>query len=311
MTNTAAQALHPLVLDVDGSVGPLDDETRLPLKDWQEGVRFGCTLNRYAAFRAEVEKRLPADWGTALMGSGDFHHLSWLLIEHRIALRGHTPANPLRVIVLDNHPDNMRFLWGVHCGSWVRRVAMHPAVSHVTVAGITSSDIGAGHAWENYKEPLRAGKLSYWSCGVNTDWAQRAGFGKAFRSFDNVSALSSELAQTLQAAPQPTYLSIDKDVFSPDVVRTNWDQGRMREEDAAQIIAALRGQIAGSDITGDISAWRYATWWKRLLSAGDGQDTQIPEMQLATSQIGQHALNERLVEQLARCHIAPIGSAQA
>lgn len=286
---------RPVVLDVDGSVGPLPGELRLPLAHWQEAVRFGCGLGTFARFRAELLAQLPAAHSTVLMGSGDFHHLSWPLIE-RSAARGR-----LRVVVLDNHPDNMRFPWGVHCGSWVRRVALHPAVSHVHVAGITSQDIGRAHAWENYLTPLRAGKLTYWSCGVDTAWARRVGAQQAFRSFGSVAELAQALARLLHDQPEPTYLSIDKDVFAPEVVRTNWDQGRMREEEAMHIIDALRGQLAGSDITGDVSSWRYATWWKRWMSAGDGQDTAIGAATLADWQAGQHALNLRLVEQLRTC----------
>ena len=285
---------RPVVLDVDGSVGPLPGELRLPLAHWQEAVRFGCGLATFARFRAELLDKLPAEHGTVLMGSGDFHHLSWPLIE-RCAAR---QQSPLRVVVLDNHPDNMRFPWGVHCGSWVRRVALHPAVSHVHVAGITSQDIARAHAWENYLAPLRAGKLTYWSCGVDTAWARRVGAAQAFHSFASVAELAQALAQRLREQPEPTYLSIDKDVFAPEVVRTNWDQGRMREDEALAIIGALRGQLVGSDITGDVSSWRYATWWKRLMSAGDGQDTQIGAATLAEWQAGQHALNLRLVERL-------------
>ncbi len=298
MERTELSAGRPVVLDVDGSVGPLPGELRLPLQPWQEAVRFGCGLARFARFRAALQQQLPQRHGTVLMGSGDFHHLSWPLIERCIGQQGFTRARPLRVVVLDNHPDNMRFPWGVHCGSWVRRVALHPAVAHVHVAGITSGDIGRAHAWENYLTPLRAGKLTYWSAGVDTAWARRVGAAQAFRSFASVGELTQALAAMLRAQPQATYLSIDKDVFAPEVVRTNWDQGRMREAEAAQLIDALRGQIVGSDITGDVSSWRYATWWKRLLSAGDGQDTQIDAATLADWQAGQHALNARLVARI-------------
>lgn len=300
MERTELSAGRPVVLDVDGSVGRLSGELRLPLQQWQEAVRFGCGLARFAQFRAAMDKALPRQHGTVLMGSGDFHHLSWPLIERCIAQQGFSSARPLRVLVLDNHPDNMRFPWGVHCGSWVRRVALHPAVAQVHVAGITSQDIGRQHAWENYLTPLRAGKLTYWSCGVDTGWARRVGAAQAFRSFASVAELTQALAAMLRAQPAPTYLSIDKDVFAPEVVRTNWDQGRMREDEAAHIIKALHGQIVASDITGDVSSWRYATWWKRLLSAGDGQDTQIAAATLAAWQAGQHALNARLVARIQR-----------
>lgn len=285
---------RPVVLDLDGSVGPLPGELRLPLSHWQEAVRFGCGLRRFAQFRAALQAALPQQHGTVLMGSGDFHHLSWPLIERCIARQ----QAPLRVVVLDNHPDNMRFPWGVHCGSWVRRVALHPGVAHVHVAGITSQDIGRKHAWENYLAPLRKAKLTYWSCGVDTAWARRLGLRRAFNGFASVAELTQALATMLRDQPQPTYLSIDKDVFAPEVVRTNWDQGRMQEAETLAIIEALRGQVVGSDITGDVSSWRYATWWKRLLSVGDGQDTKIDAATLAHWQAGQHALNGRLVAQI-------------
>ncbi len=290
---------QPIVLDVDNSVGPLGNELRLSLLHWQERVRFGCGLATFKRFAAELQSQLPPQFGTTLMGSGDFHHLSWPLIEHCIAQHGFSAQRPLRVVVLDNHPDNMRFPWGVHCGSWVRRVAMHPAVSHVHVAGITSQDIGSGHAWENYLTPLRAGKLSYWSSGVDTRWSARVGASAGFKNFSSVSELSAALAQMLNAQNQPPYLSIDKDVFAADVVRTNWDQGQMQESEAMALIDALRGQIRGSDITGDVSSWQYATWWKRLMSAGDGQDTQIDASTLSAWQAGQHGLNQRLVARIA------------
>ena len=289
---------QPVVLDIDDSVGPLADELRLSLQTWQEQVRFGCGLARFARFRAMLDTALPPRHGTVFMGSGDFHHLSWPLIERCIARQGFTAGRRLRVVVLDNHPDNMRFPWGVHCGSWVRRVALHPAVSHVHVAGITSGDIGRKHAWENYLAPLRAGKLTYWSCGVEIGWARRVGAAKAFRSFGSVAELSQALVRMLSEQPQPSYLSIDKDVFAPEVVRTNWDQGRMRGEEAECIIEALRGQIVGSDVTGDVSSWRYSTWWKRLMSEGDGQDTEIDATTLAQWQAGQHAFNQGLLRMI-------------
>jgi hypothetical protein len=291
---------HPVVLDIDRSIGGLAGERRFDLADWQEAVRFGCRLPRMRAFSQALDAQLPpADaHGTVFFGSGDFHHLSWPLIERTVRRGGYSAARPLRVVVLDNHPDNMRFPLGVHCGSWVRRVALMPGVSHVFVAGITSADIGGGHAWENYLRPLATGKLSYWSCGVDTGWGRRLGLGRAFRNFDDLASLTAALQQTLAADPQPTYLSIDKDALSPEVVRTNWDQGRMSEAQAFAIVASLHGQVVGSDVTGEVSSYRYDTAWKRWLSAGDGQDTVIDAATLHQWQQGQSAFNQRLLPAL-------------
>ena len=290
----------PVVLDIDRSVGSLPGERRLDLADWQEGLRFGCGLPRLRRFAGLLDARLPAAdaHGTVFFGSGDFHHLSWPLIVRRIRAGGFDATRQMRVVVLDNHPDNMRFPFGVHCGSWVRRVALLPEVSHVHVAGITSGDIGAGHAWENYLRPLAAGKLTYWSCGVDTGWGRRLCLGRAFRSFDTVADLSAALCELLARERRPTYFSIDKDALSPDVVRTNWDQGRLTEAHAFGIAATLRGQIVGSDVTGEVSSYRYTTAWKRWLSAGDGQDTVIEPATLQAWQQGQAGFNRRLLDAL-------------
>ncbi|MBX6316858.1 arginase family protein [Pigmentiphaga sp.] len=282
----------PLILDFDGACGPTEGAVVLPLQGWQEAVRFGCSLSTFRALWRELDAMLPAAHGPVLMGSGDFHHLSWPLIE-RLRDRG-----PFRVVVFDNHPDNMRYLFGIHCGSWVRRVAALPFVTHVHVIGITSSDVGWGHSWENYLRPLASGKLSYWCMNVDVGWARLLGLGHAVRSFDGPEAMMQAVSSALAASREPTYLSIDKDVFSPEVARTNWDQGILAESHLAQALEVLAGQLIGSDITGEVSLYQYRTWWKRWLSAADGQEAPSAG-RLAQWQAQQHALNARLIDLLS------------
>ncbi|TCV94069.1 hypothetical protein EC912_104266 [Luteibacter rhizovicinus] len=285
--------MRPVVLDIDGSVGPLARRIVLPLEEWQESLRFACSLGALRRFRETLDATLPADFGTVFTGSGDFHHLTWPLIE-RVPGR-----EPFQVVVFDNHPDNMRFPFGVHCGSWVRRVAMFPRVTHVHVVGITSGDIGRKHAWENYLAPLRARKLTYWSSGVDTGWAQRVGLGHGFRSFATSADLVAAFVDEQKGRSDATYLSIDKDVYDASVAMTNWDQGTLDEAGGEAMIDALRGRIVGSDVTGEISRYRYKSWWKRRLSAMDGQE-EVAEESLAAWQAQQHALNERLLLAIAR-----------
>ncbi|WP_370678534.1 hypothetical protein [Comamonas sp. GB3 AK4-5] len=288
----------PLVLDTDASVGPLPGEIRIPLSDdWREAVRFGCSQSTLQARMDGLEPLMPSfsGHGTVFMGSGDFHHLSLPLILRCL----HTQRQPVEIVVLDNHPDNMRFPWGVHCGSWVRHVALLPEVAHMHVIGITSNDLSLGHAWEHQLAALRAGKLTYWSCGVNTRWARYLGLGERFRSFSHTDALITAAAGQLAQSCHPVYLSIDKDVFAPDVVRTNWDQGQMREAHLEQLLPALRGRLVGSDVTGDVSTWQYRSAWKRWLSAADGQKTEREEAELPRWQARQHAFNLQLLDWLA------------
>ena len=43
-------------------------------------------------------------------------------------------------------------------------------------------------------------------------------------------------------------------VFAPDVVHTNWDQGRFGRAHVQRLLGALRGQVVASDITGEACA---------------------------------------------------------
>jgi hypothetical protein len=285
-------ANRPVVLDIDRSVGPLPNRLVLPLAHWQESIRFGCSLATMRRFGTMLDELLPAEYGTVFTGSGDFHHLTWPLIARLSA------ARPSQVVVLDNHPDNMRFPFGVHCGSWVRKVALLPQVSHVHVLGITSSDIGAGHAWENYLTPLRRGKLSYWSIGVDTGWSRRLGLAHAFHGYDTPAAMVDAFVETQRTQHAPSYLSIDKDAFAPEVAHTNWDQGQLRVPHALALIDSLRHGLLGSDINGEVSHYRYRSWWKRRLSAMDEQPA-IDTAQLAGWQAQQHALNLQLLDAIS------------
>jgi len=283
---------RPLVIDLDHSVGPLPNRLVLPMEHWQETLRFGCPVGAVRRLRRVLDDTLPAEHGPVFLGSGDFHHLSWPLIERAGA------AQPFQVVVLDNHPDNMRYAFGVHCGSWVRRVAMLPQVLHVHVVGITSADVGRAHAWENYLAPLRQGRLSYWCLGTDMAWPRWLGVEQAFHVFSEPDALVRAFCAMQRHVPAHTYLSIDKDVFAPEVARTNWDQGRLQLEHALALIDGLPGRLIGSDVTGEVSHYRYRSWLKRKLSALDAQPPVVAG-ELAAWQAQQHALNLRLLAAIA------------
>jgi hypothetical protein len=65
------------------------------------------------------------------------------------------------------------------------------------------------------------------------------------------------------------------------------------------VIAALRGRIVGSDITGEVSIHPYQTRWKRWLSALDAQPA-ISAAQLQTWQEEQAQVNRSLLAALAQ-----------
>lgn len=287
--------MRPLVLDLDGSVGALPGAIRLPFRDCHDGLRFACSMRRLRAFGLRLPAGLPAAHGSVFLGSGDFHHLSLPLIERAAARQ----RRALRVLVFDNHPDNMRFPFGVHCGSWVSRIAASPRIAQVDVVGITSGDIGLAHAWENRLLPLYRGKLRYWSLGVDTAWATRVGLAHAVRGFASVDALMAALLREIAGMDAPVYLSIDKDVLDPAEARSNWDQGRLRVSHLTAAIAALRGKVVASDVCGEVSHAHYPQAWKRLLAALDRQPAPDPAL-LPAWQSQQHAVNLRLWQALSQ-----------
>jgi len=136
---------RPIVLDFDGSVAPLDGTETIALRDHEENLRFACRL------RALRDLPQTGDAPLVFLGSGDFHHVTYALLAR---LR-----RSVEVVVVDNHPDNMRYPFGIHCGSWVSHVAKLPFVARVHVLGITSSDVEGAHVIENgngWREPIGA-----------------------------------------------------------------------------------------------------------------------------------------------------------
>ncbi|MDR0881120.1 MAG: hypothetical protein LBP55_01045 [Candidatus Adiutrix sp.] len=286
-------ARPPFILDLDGSVGQLaEDEIRRPLQAWQETLRFGCGLS--ALERFEERLNLPPDHGCLFLGSGDYHHLS-LLPLRQLSRAG----QKFDLVVCDNHPDNMRYPFGVHCGSWIRRAAQLAGVHHIHVLGITSGDIGWPHAWENNLAPLLAGRLTYWSIGQGAPWLKLLGHPGRSRCLatadDLLAAFTAE-----QTGAGKIYLSIDKDVFGEEVVKTNWDQGLFEKKHLRRLIGACAGRLVGADVTGEISAYAYQGLFKRLLTRWEDQAPPEPSL-MAARQRRQQDLN---LEIMALLHSA-------
>ncbi|MGZ4780058.1 MAG: arginase family protein, partial [Thermoanaerobaculia bacterium] len=207
-----------LILDFDGSAR-IEGADVAPLRERQEAIRFGCSMSTLRRLGADLEPHLRADPRVVVMGSGDYHHISYLLIERLQRLNA-----AIQVVVFDNHPDNMRYPFGIHCGSWVWHVSRLPFVTRVHVVGITSTDVERMHVLENHLAPLRSGRVVYWCVRRNLGALRMLGVHQS-RSFQSVPEMLEALRAGLGDAREPVYLSIDKDVLAHDVVQTNWDQG--------------------------------------------------------------------------------------
>lgn len=286
---------NPVILNFDNSVGTFNRALDIDLGEWQDTIRFSTKWTDFQRLENELQRRLPDDYGPIFLGSGDYHHVSQLLIKQR---HKRLENDKLTIIVIDNHPDNMRYPFGIHCGSWISHAAALPFVDHIHVVGITSGDISIRHAVENRLKPLISKKLTYWSTGVNVGWAALLGLKSAFQTFDNIDDMMSAFIGSIYKVGHAIYLSIDKDALSPRFIHTNWDQGEMETRHLTDLITNLGKKLIGCDITGEVSNYIYKNFWKRLMSQLDGQSI-VPENSLIKWQEEQHQLNSRLIEMLA------------
>lgn len=281
-----------LILDFDDSVKPLPGVHAIPLGNRQEAIRFGCRMKVLRELGRELAPDLDARPPVVFMGSGDYHHVSYLLIERLRLLN-----RRIQVVVFDNHPDNMRYPFGIHCGSWVWHVSRLPFVARVHVVGITSTDVESGRLWENHLAPLYSGKVAYWCVQRNLRAMKFFGIRHG-RSFPSVAAMLEEFSAALAAVPDPVYLSIDKDVLAREVAQTNWDQGVMRLEELTVGIRLLQGRILASDVVGEVSSYCYRSRFKRFLSGLDSQPP-IPERTLSEWQAQHQQINGQLLSLLS------------
>jgi hypothetical protein len=281
-----------VILDFDRSVAPLPGAASVDLAAWQDTIRYGCRIAELERLDHALEESAVREARLAWLGSGDFHHVSYLLIR-RLRARGR-----FQVVVFDNHPDNMRYPWGIHCGSWVHHVCAFPFVSQVTVVGITSHDVAPLHLVENHLLPLYRGRLRYLCLRTVPRLV-----GSLLPAIVDISHDRSRFADAVAerifaASEDPIYLSIDKDVLTADSVRTNWDQGAIDATDLIDAVRRLRSKVFAADVTGEISFFRYSRWWKRALTRLDGQSRE-PPAHLGELRAAHRALNEKLVEALS------------
>src|SRR5713226_6370164 len=142
------------ILDLDGSVcqqaglmaRPAPEV--LPAQDWGPRIRMACSFARFRRFEQALARlaRSPSDAGpqVTFCGSGDFHHVSLALVR-----RLPTPVN---LVVIDNHPDWMRGVPFMHCGTWLYHAARLPHVARVY-------HVGGDVDFDNYYQGIAPWKL--------------------------------------------------------------------------------------------------------------------------------------------------------
>jgi hypothetical protein len=284
------------ILDLDGSLprqALLLERFRPPIHDlryWGPRLRLACSFGAFRRWEAALADAAgsPCEQRPQLtfVGSGDFHHVTLALLR-RI-------DQPFNLLVLDNHPDWMRGLPFLHCGTWLYHAARLPQVQHILHLG-GNVDFDNGYRWLAPWKMLRSGKVRVLPSIRQFEgaaWARvphaslRAGADKPAGT-GRIRELLEPLREELSR--YPLYISLDKDVMSAAEATVNWDSGHLTlmevETVLAQVVAAA-GALAGMDVVGDWSAVQLRGLGRRILHW-----TEHPSLQI--SQASASACNQR------------------
>ena len=230
----------------------------LDARDLGPALRLWSRPRGIESLRARLREALPAAEGAALVmtGSGDFHHVSPLLLERALEA---SDAPAVTVLHFDNHPDWVQFENGVHCGSWVGWAARMPKVAKVITVGVCSRDIRRPNPRRADLELVTGDRLELYAYR-EPDGAEAVRL--CGREWPTIEALGEDAFAELLAGridTQAVYITIDKDVLRADDAATNWDQGRTSLALLKRLIAPLadRHQLIGADVVGDWSPAIY------------------------------------------------------
>jgi hypothetical protein len=274
------------ILDLDGglTVQPSLRRQRpevVACEGWGPRVRLGCSFGRFRRFEASLAAQVGGKVDAApcltFVGSGDFHHASLALVRR---LR-----KPVNLLVLDTHPDWMRGVPVMHCGTWLWHACQLSNVRRIYHVG---GEVDFDNAYR---------LLAPWSalkCGrVSVFPAVRRFRGRAWGAVPHEplrlpgeERLSADRLDELlrphrpELAARPLYVSLDKDVMGTDDAVVNWDSGRLNLAEVRDVLAGFvhgaEGRLAGMDVVGDWSPVGVEGWFRKLL-----HHTEHPPLRVA------------------------------
>ena len=212
------------------------------------------------------------------LGSGDFHHISELLISAQPEVRS--------VLVFDFHPD-----WDIlpphfGCGSWVSRLLRNKNILKCVLIGVGSCDISSFALQSADLAALKDDRLEIYAYrhGPSRVYCRKVPPNISVRSvggffskrlyweqlFDmDLGVFISGIISRLPAGK--VYISIDKDCLLKDSAVTNWEEGFLSLKQLLFMLEKLKRNldISGLDIAGDYSSVLISSRFKAMLSRLD------------------------------------------
>jgi hypothetical protein len=227
-------------------------------REWGPAIRLACSFGRFRRFERWLAtwfgSRSEAQPAITFYGSGDFHHVSLALVRRLAA--------PVNLLVLDNHPDWMRGVPFLHCGTWLYHAARLPGVKRIFHVG-GEVDFDNYYQWMAPWRLLHSGKIVVFPAIRRFQrGAWSAVWNEPVRSCPETPTCRARIEHLLdrfraELASRPLYISVDKDVMWQKEAIVNWDSGRLTLAEVRDVldafVTAAQGNLAGFDSAGDWS----------------------------------------------------------
>ncbi|MFH1305102.1 MAG: hypothetical protein ABIH74_01710 [Candidatus Omnitrophota bacterium] len=214
--------------------------------------------------RDEIERRISSSSkrSVTFLGSGDFHHVSSILIN--------SLGEEIAVIAFDLHPDWNTLPPHLGCGSWVTETLRNGHVRKHVMLG-PSFDAGTFFSLQTGNlKALRENRVEIYpySARPSTVFFKRVPPSVSINSKRNplftriywkgleAADLASFFLDVIKRLPtKRVYITIDKDCLKKQHALTNWREGKFSMEELLLMLRLIRENldVAGVDITGDYS----------------------------------------------------------
>ncbi len=271
------------ILDFDGSLLCQKkllskyQPTIVDLKNLGPLCRLYLNKKDYQAVRRQLDPNFKN--AITFLGSGDFHHISALLVEQF--------TQPVTVIVFDFHPDWDILPPKLGYGSWITYILNRPNVKKVILLGVSSEDIstfsiqtGNLKALDNdrieiypYTHPptlIALKQLPNKSLSVRMEQKY---FCKKIHWHQLKDVHLADFFKDLltRIETKEVYISVDKDCLKSQYALTNWEEGCMNLDDVLLLLGLINKHldIIGLDIIGDYSPPKIEGVFKALLYLSD------------------------------------------
>jgi hypothetical protein len=296
--------MHLQLLDLDGIGRQQRELVRQctprvhDLRVWGPRFRLSCRHARFRKFETALTRLLgevpPESPPLTFYGSGDYHHVTLALIR-----RIQTPFN---LLVLDKHPDWMRGIPVLHCGTWLYHAARLPNLRHIFHVG-GELDFDNAYRFLAPWPELAAGKIKVFPAVRQFRkgrWARIA--NEPLRPQPNEMATAHRVRTLIGKdrevlARWPLYISFDKDVLTAGEAIVNWDSGFLTTPEVEAVLHVFReaagGNLIGMDVVGDWSPVRVQGLYRKVLHWTEHPSLTVDPAEAAATN---ESFNLRLVE---------------